>query len=118
LSYLTHPHTHTCKEYNTYPTTWSDAPASVRSVICNTEWENSHLSKEAKGKELEQIILANAFWKSAVKVLKVCEPIVDMLHMVDSDTPSMGFVYEGMDHYKEAIAKSFDNVENEYMVIW
>ena len=46
--------------------------ASVRSVICNTEWENSHLSKEAKGKELEQIILANAFWGSAVKVLKVC----------------------------------------------
>jgi hypothetical protein len=45
---------------------------SIRSVICNTKWGNSHLSKEAKGKELEQIILANAFWGSAVKVLKVC----------------------------------------------
>jgi hypothetical protein len=81
--------------------------ARVRSVICSTEWENSHLSKEAKGKELEQIILANVFWESVVKVLKVCEPIVNMLRMVDSDTPSMGFVYEGMDRCKEAIAKSF-----------
>jgi hypothetical protein len=92
--------------------------ASVRSVICSTEWENSHLSKEAKGKELEQNILGNAFWESAMKVLKICEPIIDMLRMVDSDTPSMGFVYEGMDRCKEAIAKSFNNVENEYMEIW
>ena len=90
----------------------------MRGVICNNEWESSHLSKEPKGKEWEQIILGSAFWESAMKVLKVCEPIVDMLQMVDSDTPSMGFVYEGMDCCKESIAKSFNNVENEYMEIW
>lgn len=38
--------------------------------------------------------------------------------MVDSDIPSMGFVYEGMDHAKEAIAKSINNEENEYIAIW
>jgi len=92
---------------------------SIRGVFCNNEWEKSHLSnsKEAKGKELEQVILGNAFWDNAQKVLKVCEPIVDMLRMVDSDTPSMGFVYEGMDCAKEAIAKSFNNEENEYIAI-
>jgi hypothetical protein len=57
------------------------------------------------------------FFGRVVNVLKVCEPIVDMLRIVDSDTPSMGFVYEGMDRCKEAIAKSFDNVKNEYMEI-
>ena len=77
-----------------------------------------HLSKEPKGKELEQIILGNAFWEISTKVLKVCEPIVDSLQMVDSDTHSMGFVNEGMEHRKESIAKSFNNVENEYMEIW
>jgi len=92
--------------------------ASIRGVVCNNEWENSRLSKESKGKELEKIILGTDFWQSAIKVLKICEPIVDMLRMVDSDTPSMGFVYEGMDRCKEAIAKSFNNVENEYMDIW
>ena len=92
--------------------------ASIRAVMCNSEWENSRLSKESKAKELEEIILTNAFWEGAVKVLKICEPIVDMLRMVDSDTPCMGFVYEGMDRCKEAIAKSFNNVENEYMEIW
>ena len=91
---------------------------SVRGVICSNEWESSHLSKEPKGKELEQIILGNAFWESAMKVLKVCEPIVDMLKMVDSNNPSMGFVYEGMDHCTEAIEKYFNNMENEYKEIW
>eukprot|EP00253_Pinus_taeda_P002536 PITA_02536 len=91
---------------------------SIRGVFCNNEWEKSHLSKEAKGKELEQVILGNAFWDNAQKVLKVCEPIVDMLRMVDSDTPSMGFFYEGIDRAKEAIAKSFNNEENEYITIW
>eukprot|EP00253_Pinus_taeda_P004216 PITA_04216 len=91
---------------------------SIRGVFCNNEWEKSHLSKEAKGKELEQVILGNAFWDNAQKVLKICEPIVDMLCMVDSDTPSMGFFYEGMDRAKEAIAKSFNNEENEYIAIW
>lgn len=89
---------------------------SIRGVFYN-EWEKSHLSKEAKGKELEQVILGNALWDNAQRVLKVCEPIVDMLRMVDSDTPSMGFVYEGMDRAKEAIAKSFNNEENEYIAI-
>lgn len=92
--------------------------ASIRSVVCSAEWENSRLSKETKGMELEQIILSNAFWENVVKVVKVCEPIVDMLRMVDSDAPSMGFVYEGMDCCKEAIAKSFNNVQNDYMEIW
>jgi hypothetical protein len=91
---------------------------SVRIVVYSTEWENSHLSKESKGKELEQNILGITFWESATKVLKICEPIIDMLRMVDSDTPSMGFVYEGMDRCKEAIANSFNNLENEYMEIW
>eukprot|EP00253_Pinus_taeda_P017432 PITA_17432 len=52
---------------------------SIRGVFCNNEWDKSHLSKEAKGKELEQ---------------------------------------EGMDRAKEAIAKSFNNEENEYIAIW
>ena len=30
----------------------------------------------------------------------------------------LGFVYEGMDRCKESIAKSFNNVENDYMEIW
>ena len=62
--------------------------------------------KNLTEKDLEKIILGSDLLQSAIKVLKICEPIVDMPCMVDRDTPSMGFVYEGMDRCKEAIAKS------------
>jgi hypothetical protein len=38
--------------------------------------------------------------------------------MVDGDKPSIGFIYEGMDRCKEAIATAFDNVEVNYQEIW
>jgi len=41
-----------------------------------------------------------------------------MLWMVDGDKPCMGFVYEGMDRCKEAIASAFDNMEADYQEIW
>ena len=38
--------------------------------------------------------------------------------MVDSDTPPVGFIHEGMDCRKEVIAKSSNNMEDEYMEVW
>jgi hypothetical protein len=38
---------------------------SRRGVICSIEWENSCLSKESKGKDLEQIISNNPFGKAS-----------------------------------------------------
>jgi hypothetical protein len=84
----------------------------LRAIFYNTEWERSHLSKESKGENVEQIVLNNSFWENADKVLKMCNPIVNVLCMVDGEKPSMGFIYEGMDRCKEAIATSFDNVES------
>lgn len=91
---------------------------SIRSIFCTTEWERSHLSKESKGKHVEQIMLSNNFWENAQKVLKLCDPIVEVLHMVDGDKHSMGFIYEAMDRCKEKIASAFDNVEADYKEIW
>eukprot|EP00253_Pinus_taeda_P010127 PITA_10127 len=88
--------------------------ASLRAVFCNTEWERSTLSKETKGKNVEEIVLNNGFWENANKVLKICGPIVNVLRMVDGDKPCMGFVYESLDRCKEAIASAFNNVEADY----
>eukprot|EP01018_Ginkgo_biloba_P035440 Gb_17032 [translate_table: standard] len=48
----------------------------------------------------------------------MCEPIVEMLCLVDSDTPCMGFIYEGMERFKEVIARVFNNVIDDYKLIW
>eukprot|EP01018_Ginkgo_biloba_P036360 Gb_12971 [translate_table: standard] len=92
--------------------------ASLRLIVCSNEWEKSPPSKTCKGKLVEEIILSSKFWESVERVLHMCEPIVEMLYLVDSDTPCMGFVYEGMEHYKEVIAKVFNNVIDDYKLIW
>eukprot|EP00253_Pinus_taeda_P028657 PITA_28657 len=38
--------------------------------------------------------------------------------MVDGDKPCMDFVYESIDHCKDAIASAFNNVEADYQEIW
>eukprot|EP01018_Ginkgo_biloba_P039059 Gb_05312 [translate_table: standard] len=41
-----------------------------------------------------------------------------MLCLVDSDNPSIGFVHEGMERWKEVIARVFNNVIDDYKLIW
>eukprot|EP01018_Ginkgo_biloba_P037725 Gb_27348 [translate_table: standard] len=91
---------------------------SLRLIVCNNEWDKSPLSKTSKGKLMEEIILSNNFWDSVERVLNMCEPIVEMLHLVDGDTPCMGSIYDGMDRCKDAIARVFNNVVDDYKLIW
>eukprot|EP01018_Ginkgo_biloba_P007294 Gb_21313 [translate_table: standard] len=90
---------------------------SLRLIICSNEWEKSPLSKTSKGNLMEEIILSSNFWDSAQRVLNMCEPIVEMFRLVDSDTPCMGFVYEGMEYCKEAIARFLNNVIDDYKLV-
>eukprot|EP01018_Ginkgo_biloba_P020604 Gb_11453 [translate_table: standard] len=92
--------------------------ASLRLTVCSNEWEKSPLSKTSKANLVEEIILSNNFWESIERVLNMCQPIVEMLRLVDSDTPCMGFVYEGMECCKEAIARVFNNAIDDYKLIW
>eukprot|EP01018_Ginkgo_biloba_P003815 Gb_00920 [translate_table: standard] len=88
--------------------------ASLRLTACSNEWEKSPFSKTSKGKLMEEIILRSNFFP----VLNMCKPIMEMLHLVDGDTPYMGFIYEGMEHCKEAIEKAFNNAIDDYKLIW
>lgn len=78
--------------------------SALRIVICSVEWEIS-FSKGTKVKHVESIILETTFWESSTKVLKLCEPIVDMLRKLDSGTYSMSFVYEGWIVAKKPLSK-------------
>eukprot|EP01018_Ginkgo_biloba_P018467 Gb_25146 [translate_table: standard] len=72
--------------------------ASLRLTVCSNEWEKPPLSKTSKGKLVEEIILSSNFWDSVDRVLNMCKPIMEILHLVDGDTPCMGFIYKGMEH--------------------
>eukprot|EP01018_Ginkgo_biloba_P026793 Gb_37513 [translate_table: standard] len=92
--------------------------ASLRLIVCSNEWDKSPLSKTSKGKLMEKNILSSNFWDSAERFLNMCEPIVEMLRLVDGDTPCMDSIYDGMDHCKNAIARVFNNAVDDYKLIW
>eukprot|EP01018_Ginkgo_biloba_P025404 Gb_01386 [translate_table: standard] len=92
--------------------------ASLRLIVCSNEWDKSPLSKTSKGKLVEEIILSNNFWDNVERVLNMCEPIMEKFCLVDGDNPCMGFIYNGMDHCKDAIARVFNNVVDDYKLIW
>eukprot|EP01018_Ginkgo_biloba_P020745 Gb_18367 [translate_table: standard] len=67
---------------------------------------------------MEEIILRSNFGDSVESVLNMCEPIVEMLHLVDGDTPCMGSIYDGMERCKDIIVREFNNIVDEYKLIW
>jgi len=68
-------------------------------------------SKDATAKEVRQLIPSStkdalSFLKKADKVLKLFEPLVKVLRLVDmDDKPTIGFIYEAIERTKLAINK-------------
>nr|KYP59298.1 hypothetical protein KK1_014730 [Cajanus cajan]KYP59303.1 hypothetical protein KK1_014735 [Cajanus cajan] len=72
-------------------------------------FEEFRLSKFGRDKnglafEARQIIIGNDFWSKANDLLKVFEPLVKVLRLVDGDEkPTMSFIYEAIDRAKQSI---------------
>jgi len=88
------------------------------SFVCNEEWVNFPLSRLKGGKLIEKAIFNEMFWSCAKKIISICEPIVQILRMADSNAACMGFVYEGMDRVRERISLISKNDSSIYNPIW
>ena len=84
---------------------------ALRDMWESFEWQNSRWEKanNAQAKEVRELILSSTpealkFWRNADDVLKVHEPLVRVLRLVDGDDkPIMGYIYEAMVRAKYAI---------------
>ncbi|XP_026432355.1 uncharacterized protein LOC113329733 [Papaver somniferum] len=55
------------------------------------------------------------FWKTCSKVVKISEPFVRVLRMVDSeDTPAMGFLHDSIIKVKDAVSNVFNRRKRDY----
>eukprot|EP01018_Ginkgo_biloba_P003111 Gb_13337 [translate_table: standard] len=104
--------------FSTYCITLNKVVEEKASFVYCVAMSGRNLLLQRLLKACGRIILSNNFWDSVERVLNMCKPIVKMLCLVDSDAPCMGFVYEGMECCKEAIAKVFNNVIDDYKLIW
>ncbi|XP_028118401.1 uncharacterized protein LOC114315968 [Camellia sinensis] len=69
----------------------------LQALVTSKEFASSRFAKEKKGKDAIDIILDKLFWKDCFITVKIVEPLMRLLRIVDGDEkPSMGYVYEGM----------------------
>ena len=61
---------------------------------------NNTLLRSEGGKLVENTIFNEMFWSCAKSIISICETIVQILRMVDSNAACMGFVYKGMEMVK------------------
>ncbi|CAN1798475.1 hypothetical protein LINPERHAP1_LOCUS21726, partial [Linum perenne] len=79
------------------------------------KWDGLKDVHTKKGKDATATILNLAYWKVVNLCLKVFEPLVKVLRLVDGDVkPSMGFVYGEIVKAKREIKEAFGNVEIRY----
>ncbi|XP_040967898.1 uncharacterized protein [Gossypium hirsutum] len=81
----------------------------LREMFNSKEFKESKWGKQKSGPayEAKKIVLGKDFWKKANDLIKVYEPLVRVLRLVDSDEkPTMGFIYEAVDRAKRAIQQN------------
>ncbi|KAK7386773.1 hypothetical protein VNO78_27109 [Psophocarpus tetragonolobus] len=81
---------------------------ALRAMVTSRDWTSSAYAKESKAKQFVEQILDSRFWKQCIDVVKLTEPLVRMLHVVDSkDKPAMGFLYQAIYKAREEMMRRF-----------
>ena len=63
-------------------------------------------------------MLDTYFWKRSVELVKITEPLVKVLRLVDGERLAMGYIYEAMDQAKEQIRAAYNDRLAKYGRIW
>jgi hypothetical protein len=88
----------------------------LRAMSQCDEWDKflglSHIKKNSKGVLATSTMTRPTFWNGVALCLRVFEPLIKVLRMVDSDVkPSMAFLYGEIVKAKEQIKVGFRNIE-------
>jgi len=83
---------------------------ALKDMFDSNEYTSSKYGKEKSGGasyEAKKVVMDKEFWNKAIEILKVFEPIIKVLKLVDGDDkPTMGFLYEAIDRAKQAIEQN------------
>eukprot|EP00253_Pinus_taeda_P027186 PITA_27186 len=82
------------------------------------EWNQSNWSNKPEGKELKKKVCEETFWRKTAEIVKLGEPLVKVLRLVDGERLAMGFIYESMDQAKEHIKTVYKDRVAKYGPIW
>ncbi|XP_016185534.1 uncharacterized protein LOC107627196 [Arachis ipaensis] len=81
---------------------------ALRAMVTSREWTSSAYSKEIKAKKFVDQVLDSKFWNQCTNIVKLTEPLVRVLHIVDSeDRATMGFLYQAIYKARKEMVKRF-----------
>ncbi|XP_058746114.1 uncharacterized protein LOC131618984 [Vicia villosa] len=81
---------------------------ALRAMVTSKEWTTTTYSKDVKTNKFVEQVLDSSFWSKCAHIVKITEPLVCVLHIVDSeDKPDMGYLYRAMYKAREEIDKRF-----------
>ncbi|CAI5472829.1 unnamed protein product [Closterium sp. Yama58-4] len=66
---------------------------ALRQMVISEEWEEIAVAKQDEGKAVRSLLLDEAFWDCATAVLRIMQPMYDVLRVVDTQALVMGQVY-------------------------
>jgi len=91
---------------------------NLQKIFSSDEWNQSQWFLKQEGKELKKKVNEEIFWRKPAEIVKVVEPLVKVLRLVDGETLAMGFIYEAMDQVKEQIKRAYKDKVAKYGSIW
>ncbi|XLR69433.1 hypothetical protein S83_020105, partial [Arachis hypogaea] len=87
---------------------YSGSKDTLRAMVTSKEWTISAYSKEAKAKTFVDQVLDSKFWNQCTNIVKLTEPLVCVLHIMDSeDKAAMCFLYQAFNKVREEMVKRF-----------
>eukprot|EP00253_Pinus_taeda_P011696 PITA_11696 len=91
---------------------------NLQKMFSSDEWNQSNWSSKQEGKELKKKVYEETFWRKVAEIVKLAEPLVKVLRLVDGERLAMCFIYEAMDQAKEQIKTVCKDRVAKYGPIW
>ena len=63
-------------------------------MFSSIEWFESQWARRPDGKDTKKKVLDTYFWKRSLELVKITEPRIKVLRMVDGEKLAMGHIYE------------------------
>ena len=91
---------------------------NLQKMFSCDEWNASQWARKQDGKDTKKKVNDATFWKKAIELVKIAEPLVKVLRLVDGERLAMGYIYEAMDQAKEQIRAAYKDRVAKYGPIW
>lgn len=72
-------------------------------MFSNDDWNSSQRARKVYGKDTKKKAFDNNFWEKVSKIVKIGEPLLMVLHLVDGEKLTTNYIHEAMDQAKGQI---------------